>query len=481
MASKYEDFIQHADETALSLTRSSQNWTTYLTTAARLYKYPYHEQLMIYSQRPDATACAEYDIWNKRMGRYVKRGSKGIMIAGTNGVRYVFDVSDTGERERSRPFKLWEYSNEHEQLITAALNERYSISGSMLFDTVQSASRKLAEEYWSDNQNNIIDTIANSFLEGYDRYNIRYNFINAVSVSTTYSVLSRCGADPDGYFEREDFLPVFDFNTAETISELGTAVSGINQQILREIERTVKIYERARLAERTDNHERTDLHAERGLLHPEPQLSRNEGDIRQVRDDERGLSERAQNGPVEQADASGEPDSASQRDRRGRKRADRADDAGADESIGSDGRAESERPDAMGGFDEFLQDTGGRNDTRRVGVQLSLFPTEDEQIKIIDEAESEMPFAFSISDTDFENLLRIGSNTSNARMRIVAEFSKDKGLKSNIEFLKSIYHGGYGIKGEIDDFSAWYAEDGAHVNRGTTARFSDNAQVYSWE
>ena len=481
MASKYEDFIQHADETALSLTRSSQNWTAFLTTAARLYKYPYHEQLMIYSQRPDATACAEYDIWNKRMGRYIKRGSKGIMIAGTNGVRYVFDVSDTGERERSRPFKLWEYSNEHEQLVTAALNERYSINGSMLFDTVQSASRKLAEEYWSDNQNNIIDTIANSFLEGYDRYNIRYNFINAVSVSTTYSALSRCGADPDGYFEREDFLPVFDFNTAETISELGTAVSGINQQILREIERTVKIYERARLAERTDNHERTDLHEERGLLHSEPQLSRNEGDIRKLRDDESGLSERAQNGLVEQADASGEPDSASQRDRQDRERADRADDAGADESIGRDGRAEGERPDTMGGFDEFLQDTGGRNDPRRVGVQLSLFPTEDEQIKIIDEAESEMPFAFSISDTDFENLLRIGSNTSNARMRIVAEFSKDKGLKSNIEFLKSIYHGGYGIKGEIDDFSAWYAEDGAHVNRGTTARFSDNAQVYSWE
>lgn len=481
MAAKYGEFIQRADETALSLTRSSQNWTAFLTTAARLYKYPYHEQLMIYSQRPDATACAEYDIWNKRMGRYVKRGSKGIMIAGTNGVRYVFDVSDTGERERSRPFKLWEYSNEHEQLVTAALNERYSINGSMLFDTVQSASRKLAEEYWSDNQNNIIDIIANSFLEGYDRYNIRYNFINAVSVSTTYSVLSRCGTDPDGYFEREDFLPVFDFNTAETISELGTAVSGINQQILREIERTVKNYERARLAERTDNHERTGLHEERGLLHPEPQLSRNEGDIRQVRDDERGLSEREQNRPVEQADASGEPDSASQRDRQDGKRADRADDAGADESVGSDGRAESERPDAMGGFDEFLQDTGGRNDTRRVGVQLSLFPTEDEQIKIIDEAESEMPFAFYISDTDFENLLRTGSNTSDARMRIVAEFSKDKGIESNIEFLKEIYHGGYGVKGEIDDFSAWYADDGIRINRGTTARFSENAEVYSWD
>lgn len=94
MATNYQDFIQRADETALSLTRSSQNWTEFLTTAARLYKYPYHEQLMIYAQRPDATACAEYDVWNKRVGRFVKRGSKGIMVAGTNGARYVFDVSD---------------------------------------------------------------------------------------------------------------------------------------------------------------------------------------------------------------------------------------------------------------------------------------------------------------------------------------------------------------------------------------------------
>ena len=481
MATNYQDFIQRADETALSLTRSSQNWTEFLTTAARLYKYPYHEQLMIYAQRPDATACAEYDVWNKRVGRFVKRGSKGIMVAGTNGARYVFDVSDTGARDKSRPFRLWEYRDEHEPIIKDALNDRYGADGNFLFDAVQSASRTLAEDYWQENRRNIIGIVANSFLEGYDEYNVRVNFINAVSVSATYSVLSRCGVDPADYFDHEDFLSVFDFNTIDAISELGTAVSEINQRILREIERTIKNYEREKSAERTNHYERADLHEERGLLHSEPDLSRNESDIRQVRDDEGGLPEGTQSGTLEQADTTRGADGASQRDRQDGERADRTDDAGADENSGSDRGTESDRPTEMGGLDGELQGAGGGNRAYGVGVQLTLFPTEDEQIKIIDEAESEMPFAFSISDTDFENLLRIGSNTSDARMKIVAEFGKDKGMDSNIAFLKRLYHGGYGIKGEIDDFSAWYAEDGIHINRGSTARFSENAEVYSWD
>lgn len=481
MATNYQDFIQRADETALSLTRSSQNWTEFLTTAARLYKYPYHEQLMIYAQRPDATACAEYDVWNKRVGRFVKRGSKGIMVAGTNGARYVFDVSDTGARDKSRPFRLWEYRDEHEPIIKDALNDRYGADGNFLFDAVQSASRTLAEDYWQDNRRNIIGIVANSFLEGYDEYNVRVNFINAVSVSATYSVLSRCGVDPADYFDHEDFLSVFDFNTIDAISELGTAVSEINQWILREIERTIKNYEREKSAERTNHYERADLHEERGLLHSEPDLSRNESDIRQVRDDEGGLPEGTQSGTLEQADTPRGADGAPGRDRQDGERADRTDDAGADENSRSDRGTESDRPTEMGGLDGELQGAGGGNRAYGVGVQLTLFPTEDEQIKMIDEAESEMPFAFSISDTDFENLLRIGSNTSDARMKIVAEFGKDKGMDSNIAFLKRLYHGGYGIKGEIDDFSAWYAEDGIHINRGSTARFSENAEVYSWD
>lgn len=478
----YQEYMQYADETALSLTRNSQNWTAFLTTAARLYKYPYNEQLMIYAQRPDATACAEFDIWNKRMGRYIRRGSKGIMLADAQGARYVFDVADTGTRDKSKPFKLWEYSDEYEQAVQEMFADKYGSDNRVFFNMVNDAVRKSANEYWRDNRKNIIDIVANSFLEGYDYYNIKVKFIDAVSVSATYAVLSRCGFEPDEYFEHEDFLSIFDFNTVDTISELGTATSEINQQILRNIERTIKNYERVQLAERTENYGRTDLHEERGLLRSEPELSRNESNIREVRNNERRLSQEAQDGALEQNDTSRRADTAPERDRQDSERADSPDDAEADSGSRNNGGTENDRPTQMGGYDEQLQGASGGNNTERANIQLSLFPTENEQIKIIDEAESknDLPFAFSISDADLENLLRLGSNTDNARMIIATEFSKNKGLESNAEFLKSIYHGGYGIKGEIDDFSAWYTDDGIHINRGTTARYSENAQIYSW-
>ena len=478
----YRAYMKYADEVMKNLTNSVGNWTDFLTTAARLYKYPYYEQVMIYSQRPDATACAEFDVWNKRAGRYVKRGSKGIMVAGEKGVRYVFDVSDTGARNKEKPFRLWEFSDEYGQIIQNMLSERYSISENTFFGAVNSAARKTAEVYWTDNRRNIIDIVANSFLEGYDDYNIEVKFIDAVSTSVTYSVLSRCGFEAGEYFEHEDFLSIFDFNTVETISELGLATSEINQQILRSIEITIKNHERALLAERNESYDRTELHETRGLSSSEPELPGNESDIREIRNNEERLSQETQTGTLEQDDTSGEPDSTPERDRQDRQRTDRPHDAEADSESRDNGGNENDRSAEMGEPDEQLQSTSGGDYSGRANIQLSLFPTEDEQFQIIDEAKSndKLPFAFSVSETDLENLLRMGSNTDNSRMLIVAEFSKQKDLESNIAFLKELYHGGWGIKGEIDDFSAWYAEDGIHINRGTSARYSENAQIYSW-
>ena len=294
----YRAYMNYANEVMKNLTNSVGNWTSFLTTAARLYKYPYYEQVMIYSQRPDATACAEFDVWNKRAGRYVKRGSKVIMVAGEKGVRYVFDVSDTGARNKERPFKLWEFSDEYGQIIQNMLSERYSISENTLFGAINSAARKSAEAYWTDNKRNIIDIVANSFLEVYDDYNIEVKFIDAVSTSVTYYVLSRCGFDSSEYFEHEDFLSIFDFNTVETISELGLATSEINQQILRSIEITIKNHERTKLLERNESYDRTELHETRGLSSSEPKLSDNGSDIREIRNDENGLPEETQGGTL---------------------------------------------------------------------------------------------------------------------------------------------------------------------------------------
>ena len=483
MSANYQEYMRHADEVALTLTKSSQNWTAFLTTDARLYKYPYHEQLMIYSQRPEATACAEFDVWNNQMRRYIKRGSKGIFLSDGKNSRYVFDVSDTDTKDRNRPFKLWEYKSEHETAVSKMLSEKYNAKGSGIYAQIENAVKNSATEYWTDNHKNIIDIVANSFLEGYDEYNIQVNFIEAVNVSAMYAVLSRCGLEPDEYFEHEDFLTVFDFNTEDTIAELGTATSQINQRILRDIELTIKNYERAKLKERNDENDRTDLHETRGLLPPEPDLSRNESDLRQIRNDERGILEGTQAGTLEQDDSSRRVSTAPERDRQDGEREDRSDDAGADEIGGSDRAAQTDRPDEMGGLDERLQGTGGGNNTERANIQLSLFPTEEEQFDIIEQAESndELPFAFSISETDFDNLLRLGSNTHNARMIIVSEFSKNKSLQEKAEFLKAVFHGGFGIKGEIDDFSAWYSDDGILTNRGTSVRHSKNAELHSWD
>lgn len=270
MPSKVQLYAQMADRTAEQITGSYQKWTAFLTTAARLYKYPYNEQLMIFAQRPEATACAEYDLWNKQMRRYVRRGSKGIALVDTSSdqpkLRYVFDVSDTSGGENSRRPYLWEYRQEHREVVSAALEQRFDVSGENgLADQLERVAAQLVDEYWHDNRRDIVGIVEGSFLEDYDEFNIGAAFRNAAVVSTTYTLLSRCGMQPRDYFEHEDFLNVFDFNTPQTVAALGTAISQSSELVLRQIEVTIKNYEREKIAERSESHERTDLHPQRGL------------------------------------------------------------------------------------------------------------------------------------------------------------------------------------------------------------------------
>ena len=290
MPSKLQFYAQMADHTAEQITGSYQKWTAFLTTAARLYKYPYHEQLMIFAQRPEATARADYDLWNKQMRRYVRQGSKGIALIDTTGdqprLKYVFDVSDTGGGENSRRPFLWAYRPEHQDAVTAALARRFEVSGENgLADQLERVAAQLVDEFWNVHQRDILDIVADSFLEEYDDFNIGVAFRNAAVVSTTYMLLSRCGMEPGEYFEHEDFLNVFDFNTPQTIAALGTAISQSSEQVLRQIEVTIKNYERQKLAERSESHERADLREERGLPDSRPEPVRAEaaapGQVRQ--------------------------------------------------------------------------------------------------------------------------------------------------------------------------------------------------------
>ena len=484
MPTKAEMYAQMADHAARQLTGSWQEWAAFLTTAARLYKYPFHEQLMIYAQRPDATACAEYDLWNEKMGRYVRRGSKGIALVDDSGdrprLRYVFDISDTGTREHSRTPWLWTLEERHMDSVTAMLEQNYGIGGDDFAQQLTDVAHKLADEYWEEHRQDFLYIVDGSFLEEYDEYNIEVQFKAAATISITYALMSRCGMEPENYFSHEDFMAVFDFNTPATIGALGTAVSQINQQVLRQIGVTIRNAEREAIEERRTQHEEShELHPERRLpdSRPEPERAAVETPG-QVRQDAESLSEGTPSASLQPASDEREAVPAPHRDRRNGAEPSGTDDAPAGEGRGGNRGTESQRPDAVGGPDEHLQSPGGGNPAGGTYQQLSFFLSENEQIRIIDEAENvKASSAFSFAQADIDHVLRLGGNTDRQRERVVAAFEKQKSTAEIAEYLKTLYHGGNGIGG----ISAWYDEDGIHLSHGKSVRYDKSAQVISWQ
>ena len=396
MPSKAEFYRQMAEQVSTRLVGSWKEWTAFLTTAARLYKYPFHEQMMIYAQRPDATACAEYDLWNEKMGRYVRRGSKGIALVDDSGdrprLRYVFDISDTGTREHSRTPWLWQLEEQHIGPVSAMLERNYGVVGDDLAQQLTDVAGKLASEYWDEHQRDFRYIVDGSFLAEYDDYNIEVQFKSAATVSIAYALMSRCGLDTEQYFQHEDFMPIFDFNTPATVGALGAAVSQMNQQVLRQIGVTIQNYEREQLAERSVTHgEKPDLHEERRLPDSRPEPERTAGEaLGQVRQDAESVPEGTPATDLQPAAADREAVPAPAGDRRDSEQPSGADDAPAGGVGGRDGGAESPRSDALGGPDEHLQGPGGGGSDGGTYQQLilNLFLSEAEQIQRIDEAEN---------------------------------------------------------------------------------------------
>ena len=487
MPTKAELYAQMAEKVTTQLTGSWQEWAGFLTTASRLYKYPFHEQLMIYAQRPDATACAEYDLWNEKMGRYVRRGSKGIALVDDSGdrprLRYVFDISDTGTREHSRTPWLWQLEESHLDSVQAMLERTYDVSGDDLAGQLTEVAGKLAEEYWTEHQQDFFYIVDGSFLEEYDEFNIGVQFKAAATVSITYALMSRCGLEPERYFDHEDFMAIFDFNTPSTIGALGTAVSQINQQVLRQIGVTVRNAEREANQERSKQDEQShDLYPERRLSDSRPEAEPAAGETPgQVRQDEENLPEGTPSHPLQPDVAEREAVPAPSGDRRDRPEQTGADDAPAGEGSGSHRGTESQRSHEVGGADEHLQSSGRGNPDGGAYQQLTLnlFLSEAEQIQFIDEAENvaHTSSAFSFAQNDIDHVLRLGGNTDRQRERVVAAFEKQKTTAEISEILKTLYHGGNGL-GSV---SAWYAEDGIHLSHGKSVRYDRSAQVISWE
>ena len=490
-------YARLAEETAVRITGSYLSWTDFLNTAARLYKYPYHEQLLIYAQRPEATACASFDIWNQYMGRYIRRGAKGIALIDSSGdtpkLKYVFDVSDTGGSERSRSPNLWSYRPEHEQAVSSDLEQQFSIPGTGDFaEQLEQISYNKATEYFLAHQQDILGIVDGSALEGYHEYDKGVAFINATAVSVNYTLFARCGLAERDHFAPEDFSPVLDFNTPQTVSALGSAVSEISEAILRTMEVTIKRYDREQQAERSVTHgEQSDLHTQRGLLDSRPgTVPAGDPAPGQVREDAQAVPAGASSGAVEQPDPVGAAVPPPEGDRGDGEPAIGADDAPAGADGRGDGGTEGQRPDEMGGSDERPEGPGGRSDSEGtdlrlteetpplVETQFSFFPTEAEQIESIAEAERAEPAlsAFSFTQDEIDHVLRLGGNTVRQRERIVSAFEKQKPTEEIAAYLQQLYHGGNGI----GSMNVWYDQEGIRLSHGESARYDRSAQVISW-
>ena len=483
MLTKAQMYSQMAEHVSSHITSSFEGWTSFLTTASKNYKYPYYDQLMIHAQRPDATACAEYDFWNDRMGRYVKRGSKGIALVDNSGeyprLRYVFDISDTGTRQNSRKVRLWSMQDEYKEPIKQALEKRYGISSERLETQLEDIARQRANDYWNDFGEQFFHILDESFLMEYDEYNIEVAFKKAATVSITYMLYSRLTDNPNDYFEFEDFKNIFDFNTSQTANYLGTAVSEISSQIFREIEVTIRNYEQQ--LERSKNHdERTRIQTGRRLFNSEHRTDSDRTQTTgQIRQNEENFYQGKQVDVIQSPDFNREVVSTSVGNRRNSQPQIGTDDARTSQSSRSNRTTESQQSNGMGGLDEQLQSSSGGNNSARTDLQLSLFPSEQEQIKIIDEAENLVFSAFSFAQKDIDNVLRVSWNTDNLRKIVVSAFEKQK--PDIPDLLKTVYHGGNGFITDSGKITVWYAEDGIHLSRTNSARYDKSAQIISWK
>ena len=459
MPSKTEEYLALAQRTANGLTRYWESWTDYLTTASRLYKYPFADQLMIYAQRPDATACADYDIWNNRMNRYVRRGSKGIALldesSGFPRLHYVFDVSDTGVRRNSRDPDLWQYNDDLKQPVSEMLAATYGISGERVSQQLADVAGKLVADYWDNNSEDISAIVDGSLLMDYDEAGVEMQFKSAAAISVTYTLLERCGFEPDGYFDKDSFQAIYDFSTPDTVYTLGAAVSDMSREVLRNIERTVKTTIRRRNAERSQyeyEQQERDLLDRRGLPAPEPDPEPAPEAAGQVRQAAPDVPDEPSPGAVQHDAPEREPVPAPDGGGADGREPDAADHGAASETGPRTGQGAE--PDGVGAAHEQPESAGRGAGADGADLQLSfldaVIPTEAQQIEMIDQAESEKtPPAFVLSQAEIENeLRRHGSGFVGGKQRIMALYQTqpDRNLRAKTLAKE------YGIGGHSHDF-----------------------------
>ena len=476
---KIDDYVQLAAQTAREIAADGETWRSFLQTASTLYKYGFYDQMMIYAQRPDATACASFELWTNTMRRYVRRGAKGIALLDMTGdvprYHYVFDAADTGMRKDSRSPFVWAVNEENSAVIGTMLEKEYEVSANRgLAGQLEEIAMQKAMDYWQEHQDELRDIVDGSLLSEYDELNLELAFRNTATTGVQYMLLSRCGLAEEHRFEPEDFATILEWNTPQALTALGTAVSEISEEVLRSIEREARSVERSRPHAELQNGER--------LSDSRPENSGRAGDAGQVRQDAQGVSEGAQKDDVQQPAADGRTDGASGGNRPDGGRAGephgRRDGGGA----GRERSAEGTRPDGVGRRDEQPESAGRGNRTERAGVRLnpgqtSLFETITEYGEGADDRAVSAP---SFISKALDTALRFGGNGEDNRMELAFDAMIGKTNEEIAPRMKTLYHDGNGFELDGRRFSVWFDPSGIQMAAGDRARYANNAQVISW-
>ena len=476
---KLENYVELAAQTVREISADGETWCSFLQTASTLYKYDFYDQMMIYAQRPDATACASFELWTNTMRRYVRRGAKGIALLDMTGdvprYHYVFDAADTGMRKDSRSPFVWAVNEENSAAIGTMLEKEYEVSANRgLAGQLEEIAMQKAMDYWQEHQDELRDIVDGSLLMEYDELNLELAFRNTATTGVQYMLLSRCGLAEEHRFEPEDFTTILEWNTPQALTALGTAVSEISEEVLRSIEREARSVERSRPYAELQNGER--------LSDSRPENPGRAGDAGQVRQDAQGVSARTQENTVQQPAADGRTDGASDGDRPDGGRAGEPHGQRDGGGAGRERSAEGTRPDGVGRRDEQPESAGRGNRTERAGVrlnpgQMSLFETITEYGEGADDRAVSAPSSISKA---LDMALRFGGNSENTRMELAFDAMIGKSADEIAAHMRKLYHGGNGF--EIDGwlFSAWYAEDGIYLAGGNRARYASTARVIPW-
>ena len=523
MAAKYQLITELYQRTGAAVSRNPQAWQNFLSSACRNYKCRFDEQLLIFAQRPDATAVTTLETWNKQFKRWVNKDSKGIAVFDTKGrrntLKYYFDISDTHEGYyNSRPVPIWQMNERYEQAVIERLSDRFGDLevkdlGEALMQTAQNAVEDNLPDYLAQ----LKDCTQDSFLEELDDFNVEVMYKRLAVNSVAFMLMSRCGLDTGDYFETEDFSDIINFNTPATINAIGLAASDISEMALREISQTVRNVQIAEKSqnrtfaqparnqydigrkqpERSNDNERNHLHETGGLPYSRPNITdRARNSAWQIRYDAQELSGAEQAGNLPQSADIGQTERTSLSDRTDRTPEIGASDEAALRGTGRDGGTERESTDAVGRTDEQYPQSSGGSHLERIDLQLeesepqssiandnevrANLPTVDEQIEMIAEAEDEKSSAFSVSQEDIDSVLVSGSGFQDGKYRIYRQFWKQEDSKKNIEFLRNEYGTGGGTHIYPDGTSGHEWHDGKGIAIEKYGSYTKPDVLLSW-